>query len=390
MKNVRWIDHNQLTLLHNGAEYFPRLESAIESAHSEIHIETYIYENDAIGRKISAALMRAAQRGVSVYLLLDGFGSQNFPEEEINRLVHANVKTLIFRPEYFFSMPHRRRLRRMHRKIVIIDMETALIGGINIIDDQDNPEQLIPRFDFAVAIRGPLLTDIHHAVKRLWMLVAWAHFKKRWAPPVTVTPMHQSYGNQKAALLIRDNLRHRHDIEQAYLKAINEARTEIIIANAYFLPGRKFIQALKKAAQRGVTVLLLLQGKVEYRLQYHATQALYGNLLQAGIKIHEYHRSYMHAKVAVVDHYWSTVGSSNIDPFSLLLAREANVIIEDYSFAAELRSHLLIAIHQESTVISTTKKSFFYWFINPINWLSFYLVRIMQGIFGYDRSDNTS
>lgn len=390
MKNLQFIDNNRIILLRNGEEYFPQLVEAIEKAHTEIHLETYIYENDAIGQTISAALIRAAQRGVSVHLLLDGFGSQNLPKAEINRLLDMNVKVLIFRPEVILSLPHRHRLRRMHRKIAIIDAEIAFIGGINIIDDQDNPEQLLPRFDFAVSIQGPLLTQIHQAVKHLWMLVAWVHFKKRWALQLPVRPATDPIGNQKAAFIIRNNWRHRHDIEHAYLEAINSAQTEIIIANAYFLPGRKFSQALKKAAQRGVAVLLLLQGKVEYRLQYHATQALYKNLLQVGVKIYEYQRSYMHAKVAVIDHHWATVGSSNIDPFSLLLAREANVIIEDDTFAQELRTYLVAAITQESYAITAADRNLFSWFNDAINWLCFYIVRVMQGMLGYDWYDSTS
>ena len=390
MKNLQFIDNNRIILLRNGEEYFPQLLEAIEKAHTEIHLETYIYENDVIGQTISAALIRAAQRGVSVHLLLDGFGSQNLPKAEINRLLDMNVKVLIFRPEVILSLPHRHRLRRMHRKIAIIDAEIAFIGGINIIDDQDNPEQLIPRFDFAVSIQGPLLIQIHQAVKHLWMLVAWVHFKKRWVLQLPVKPASDPIGNQKAAFIIRDNWRHRHDIEHAYLEAINSAQTEIIIANAYFLPGRKFSQALKKAAQRGVAVLLLLQGKVEYRLQYHATQALYENLLQVGIKIYEYQRSYMHAKVAVIDHHWATVGSSNIDPFSLLLAREANVVIEDDTFAQELRTYLVTAITQESHAITAANRNLFSWFNDAINWFCFYIVRVMQGMLGYDWYDSTS
>jgi len=388
MRNLNFVDSNHITLLHNGDEYFPELEAAIEKAQTEIHIETYIFEYDAIGRKISAALKRAAQRGVSVHLLLDGFGSQDFPREEIDSMLQAGMKVLIFRPEFIFSMPRRYRLRRMHRKLVIIDAQIAFAGGINIIDDQHNPEKLTPRFDYAVVIKGPLLIQIHKAVKHLWMLVAWVHLKKRWIIPVTIEPVDNPCGDQKAAFVIRDNWRHRHDIEHAYSEAINQAHTEIIIANAYFLPGRKFSNALKNAAQRGVTVELLLQGKIEYRLQHHATQALYENLLKAGIKIYEYNRSYLHAKVAVIDQHWATVGSSNIDPFSLLLAREANIIIEDHQFALELRTSLKTAIAEESIAVTPAHKGFFSWRNYIVNWLSFYIVRMMQGVLGYDWHDN--
>lgn len=389
MKKLDFIENNQIHLLCNGDEYFPRLEAAIDDAQVEIHLETYIFEYDAVGRRIADALMRAAQRGVSIYLLLDGFGSQNFPREIIRNLLNAGIKVLIFRPEFIFSMPRRHRLRRMHRKLTVIDAQTAFIGGINIIDDRHNPERLLPRFDYAVAIQGPLLVTIHKAVKHLWMIVAWAHLKKRWTNRTDVKPATKPTGDQKAALVIRDNLRHRHDIERAYLDAINQAQSEIIIANAYFLPGRKFSTALKNAARRGVHVELLLQGKIEYFLQHHATQALYENLSKAGVIIYEYNRSYLHAKVAVIDQYWTTVGSSNIDPFSLLLAREANVIIEDHRFARQLRASLKTAIEQESTVVTAASKHIFSWHCYALNWLSFYIVRMMQGLLGYEWRDGT-
>ena len=388
MKNSHYVEHNHITLLHNGHAYFPKLEAAIETAQFEIYIETYIFEYDAIGIRIAEALKRAARRGVSVHLLLDGFGSQNLSHATIQDMLGTGMQVLIFRPEFIFSMPHRYRLRRMHRKLVTIDAQIAFVGGINIIDDQHNPENLTPRFDYAVLIKGPLLIQIHAAVRHLWMLVAWVHLKKRWINPIVIKPTIMPCGDQKAVFLIRDNLRHRHDIEHAYLETINQAHTEIIIANAYFLPGRKFSNALKNAAQRGVRVELLLQGKIEYRLQHHATQAMYENLLNAGIKIHEYNRSYLHAKVAVIDQHWATVGSSNIDPFSLLLAREANIFVEDQHFADELRSSLKTAIAEESTPVMQINKGFFSWHHHAINWLSFHIVRMMQGVLGYDWHDS--
>ena len=384
MKKLDFVEDNHIHLLCNGDEYFPRLEAAIDGAHVEIHLETYIFEYDAVGRRIAEALMRAVQRGVSVYLLLDGFGSPNLSQQFIRNLLNAGIKVLIFRPEFIFSMPRRHRLRRMHRKLTVIDAQTAFIGGINIIDDRHNPEHLLPRFDYAIVIQGPLLATIHKAAKHLWMIVAWAHLKKRWTNRTNIKPTEKPAGDQKAALVIRDNWRHRHDIEHAYLDAINQAKSEIIIANAYFLPGRKFSHALKNAARRGVRVELLLQGRIEYFLQHHATQALYENLSKAGVIIYEYNRSYLHAKVAVIDQYWATVGSSNIDPFSLLLAREANVIIEDHRFAHQLRASLKTAIAQESTPVTAASKHIYSWHSYILNWFSFYIVRIMQGLLGYE------
>ena len=148
----------------------------------------------------------------------------------------------------------------------------------------------------------------------------------------------------RAELLVRDNLLNRNAIERAYRKAIGQARQEILIANAYFFPGGRLRRALIKAARRGVKVTLLLQGKYEFFIQYHAARPVYGALLKAGVEIHEYDASFLHAKVAVIDGHWATVGSSNLDPLSLLLAREANVVLVDRAFAEVLRERLLAAI----------------------------------------------
>jgi cardiolipin synthase len=176
--------------------------------------------------------------------------------------------------------------------------------------------------------------------ERLWRRVAWASLKRsvqRHAPADTA-----ARGTQHAVLVVRDNFRHRSDIEDAYLDAIRAAHKEVIIANAYFFPGRRFRRALVEAAGRGGHVILLLQGRIEYVLLHYASRALYGSLLEAGVEIREYPRSFLHAKVAVIDGRWATVGSSNIDPFSLLLAREANLVIDDREFAGALR----LSLHQ--------------------------------------------
>ena len=388
MSDLHFMEGNHITLLHNGLEYFPKLEMAINAAQQEIYLETYIFEFDLIGTRIVEALKQAAQRNVTVHLLIDGFGSRNLPTEVIQNMIEAGIKVLIFRPNFIGFRRHR--FRRTHRKLVVVDARIAFVGGINIIDDMDNQEMEAPRFDYAVMIKGPLLLKIHSAVQYLWMLVAWTHFKKRWVDQTDLQPDTKSQGHQRAALVIRDNFRHRRDIEQVYLDAIKNAHSEIIIANAYFLPGKHFRKALNKAVQRGVCVLLLLQGKIEYRLQHHATHALYGSLMDAGIEIYEYNKSYLHAKVAVIDGHWATVGSSNIDPFSLFLAREANIVIDDESFASELRSSLRQAIFKESVLVIRKKWIEKSWASHAINRICYHLVYLMQSILGYDQRKRTT
>jgi len=375
---------NRLTLLRNGAEYFPALEAAIRGARREVFLETYIFADDESARRITDALIDAAGRGVAVHVLVDGFGSRDLMPSDLGyRFLAAGVKFLVFRPEVRWFQFRRQRLRRMHRKIVVADARVGFVGGINIIDDMHTPGHMPPRFDFAVRVEGPLVAHMQEQAERLWTRVAWVRLHRRWRVRLRAELDFARKGTQRAALLVRDNLRHRSDIEDAYLEAIHGAREEIIIANAYFFPGRRFRQALVAAARRGVRVVVLLQGRVEYVLLHYASRALYGMLLDAGVEIHEYYKSFLHAKVAVIDGHWSTVGSSNIDPFSLMLAREANVVALDREFAAELRQALQRALEIGARVVPKKR-----WFRKPLStriaiWIAYAAVRLLMGVFGY-------
>ncbi len=374
---------NQVTLLQNGEAYFSAIEAAFDRAEKEIYLETYIFENDATGRRIADALQRAARRGVETHLLIDGFGSHDLPLSMTDYLRAAGVEVAWFRKKISPWTFKRKRLRRLHRKIAVVDRKIAFVGGINIVDDMKPPEQAAPRYDFTVAVEGPLVDVIRLSVRRLWSLVAWSDFRKGTLREEVAAAPPPVGSNMRATFLVRDNIRHRRDIEEAYLRAIDKAKFEIIIANAYFLPGLKFRHALINAAGRGVRVILLAQGRVEYFLQHYASRALYGNLLDAGIEIYEYHESFMHAKVAVIDEQWATVGSSNLDPYSLLLSREANVVIDDKEFAGTLKQRLLQALENGAKRISKDS-----WKRQPaplrfINWLSYGFVRMLMGISGY-------
>lgn len=381
---------NQIDLLESGRDFFPALEAAIASAAGEIHLETYLFADDASGRRIVAALIDAAGRGIAVRVLVDGFGAREFPSGLGRQLVAAGVQLAVYRPEVARLRLRRHRLRRLHRKLAVIDGRIAFVGGINLIDDNNNggTPGLGPRFDYAVRICGPLVAAIHQSVIRLWRLVGWA--KRQQRPPPLALPGCADAprsGAMAAAFIIRDNLRHRRDIEQAYLDAIDAAHSEIILASAYFLPGRRFRRALRDARARGVCITLLLQGRVEYALLHYATQALYGKLLESGVRLFEYRSGFLHAKVAVVDGIWATVGSSNIDPFSLLLAREANVAIRDADFAARLRASLQRAMTLDAVEISRTDFTRSGWPARALREVAYGLVRLMLGITRYGGRD---
>jgi cardiolipin synthase A/B len=352
---------NRITLLKNGGEFFPALERAIAEAEFEVRVETYIFRDDAAGHRIAAALRAAVKRGVDVRVIVDGFGSRETKPVFFSELNNAGVTLLLFRPEYRWLSFRKAHLRRTHRKIVVIDQRTAFVGGINLIDDlTDALSNEHPRYDYALEVEGPIITDIYRATQRLWNLVSWWHYRKQQArdeinrllrrpnngraPSAMVAlpdiqSAHRSTATPvRAAFVARDNFRHRRDIERVYLDAVEQATKSVLIVNSYFLPGRRFRRALIEAAERGVNITLLLQGRADHPMMQLASRALYDQLLGAGVTIFEYEKSMLHGKVAVVDNEWATVGSSNLDPFSLFLNREANIVVRDHAFAQSLRA----------------------------------------------------
>ena len=378
---MRWQSGNRITLLRNGTEFFPELAASIEAAQREVHIQTYIYELDDTGRMIGEKLKAAALRGVMVYLLLDGFGSRKLPQEYVLELEAFGIKVMYYRPKISAWSFKRNRLRRLHRKVSIFDGQHAYVGGINIIDDMNVPSNLdAPRVDYAVRVEGPLVQSIHASARNLWRRLAWMHLREVEAYPTLPAPAFLK-GGMRAAFVVRDNVLHRRDIERAYLKAIGKARVDIVIASAYFVPGKKFRQALIEAAKRGVRVRLLLQGRMEYWLMF-ATHEVYGLLLRHGIEIYEYRASFMHSKVAVADSRWATVGSSNLDPFSLMLSREANIVVQDKAFNAELKEDLEQAIAEKSVQVRPEDWSNRHIFKRIFSWVVYVLVRLMIGLVG--------
>lgn len=355
-------------LLQGAVEFFPALVEAIDAALREVLLEMYIFDFTGQSVEVAFALERAARRGVGVKVVVDGYGSGPLPPMWQERFLQAGVDWRVYAPLGWLGVLWPGSWRRLHRKLCVVDGEIAFCGGINILDDFHDPNHGrldSPRLDFAVQVAGPLVAETHAAMAQLWLrMQAMRDIRKArlagalvslrasgFAPLPRVAPSRPERPRSRAALLLRDNLRHRTQIERAYRRAIGQARVEVIIANAYFAPGRKMRNALIAAAKRGVKVQLLLQGRYEYFMQYYAARPIYSALLRAGVQIHEYSPSFLHAKVAVIDGHWATVGSSNIDPLSLLLAREANVVVEDPGFAAQLRERLVHAIREEGRAV---------------------------------------
>jgi cardiolipin synthase A/B len=401
--------NHQLTLLKSGQAFFAALVAAIAQAQSEVRLETYLFNFSRAPLAVAQALEHAAQRGVSVCVVMDGVGTGDVPHDWQQRWRAAGVQWHVFNPAHGWRLLLPKRWRRLHRKLCVVDGRVGFCGGINLLDDHFDPHHGLlrePRFDFSVQIQGALVADMHRTMAQLWARLQLASHPtgrgvvarvRALFTAVPAQPMRETKRSHRtrpmvgawAALVLRDNLRFRRSIEHHYLRAILQAQHEVVIANAYFIPGVRLQRALLQAAARGVRITLLLQGKYEYFMQYHASRAVYGVLLAAGIQIVEYDASFLHAKVAVVDSeggsphtVMATVGSSNLDPLSLLLAREANLFVRDDVFAAELRTHLLAAITTHGHPVLATAHTGRPWLTRGLNWAAYGLMRVLVWVSG--------
>ena len=370
---------NTVRLLSGGDELFPAMRQAIDAARHQVWLATYLFHDDAAAQALAEALAAAARRGVWVGVVVDGFGSKATLAALRHWLLPAGVNLAVFRPvDRWWRLLQPGQLRRLHQKLCVVDGEQGFVGGINLIDDRHDLHHGwtdAPRLDFAVALAGPVVAQVEQTARAMWTRAAlgadWREELRqiaRSAEPLArlrrVAERLRSSGASapaadsgtaalpvRVAFLMRDNFRHRRAIEQAYIQAIAGARQRIDMACPYFYPGRAFRRALRRAALRGVRVRLLLQGKLDYRFAGLAAQVLYGELLHAGVQVHEYTPAFLHAKVAVIDGDWATVGSSNIDPLSLLLNLEANAVVHDARFTADLALRLEAAVQASVPVL---------------------------------------
>ncbi len=383
---------HRLALLSGGAALFDDMVKSMDRARTSVHLETYIFEFEGAPLRVAEALERAAQRGLQVRLVVDGIGTGPLPAEWRTRFDRAGVQCHVFAPLGRFGLLIPSRWRRLHRKLCVVDGVLGYCGGINLLDDHLDPSMgplSYPRFDFAVRCTGPLVVPMAFTLLQLWWRMdalrkaRQSEFRLAWAEVQASAQMPPLVEGATAQLVLRDNLRHRNDIERAYLAAIDTAQHEVVVANAYFVPGGRIQRALLRAARRGVRVRVLLQGKYEGFMQYHAARPVYKKLLDGGVELHEYTLSALHAKVAVVDRLWATVGSSNLDPLSLLLAREANVVATDVVFATDLYRALDDALTHAAHPLDHTALERRPWRQRVLDRIAFGLMRTLLYLTGH-------
>jgi len=343
-----WKDGNRVRLLENGEEYFPRVFETMAGARNELLVETFILFDDAVGRQLQQVLIDAARRGLRVELTVDGYGSHDLPGDFVNALTAAGVRVHVFDPRPRLFGFRVNIFRRMHRKIVVVDGRVAFVGGLNFSHDHLRDHGPAAKQDYAVEVEGPLVADIRELAEGA--VAPPTHWWRR-RQVGTAVATRQDAGNAVALFVARDNQHRRDEIESHYREAIRAARREVIIANAYFFPGYRLLRELRNAARRGVDVRLVLQGNPDMPWVRWVALTLYDYLLQAGVRIYEFCERPLHAKVATIDGHWATVGSSNLDPLSLSLNLEANVVVRDRAFAGSLRERLVALMARHCVVI---------------------------------------
>ncbi|MGX5796251.1 cardiolipin synthase ClsB [Pseudomonas sp. E2-15] len=377
-----WQGGNQLELLENGEAYFPKVFDAMRQAQREILLETFILFEDKVGHKLKGILIEAAQRGVKVVVSLGGFGCGELSPAFLGELARAGVLVQMFDPASKRLGIRTNWFRRLHRKIVVVDATVAFIGGINFSADHLGDFGPEAKQDYAVQVTGPAVADLHHfALAQSGRQVRTRRGWRRRQQRPSLWPRENEDGLVR--LIYRDNVQHRDDIEEAYIHALSKARNRVVIANAYFFPGYRLLREIRNAARRGVHVQLIMQGQPDVLLAKLAARMLYDYLLKDGVVIHEYYQRPLHGKVALVDDEWSTVGSSNLDPLSLSLNLEANVLIRDRAFNQQLYERLeLLAKNHCQTMPENRKPRLWLWRLT-VGFLVFHVMRHFPALTGW-------
>lgn len=355
-------------LVHSGEDYFLRLLNIITNAKNEIHLQTYIFENDSTGLEVVKALKEAANRKVSVYVLVDGYGSAKLSDSFFEELISQGIHIRFFSP--WHSKNNFYIGRRLHHKIIVVDGKVAIIGGINIANKYRGSSTEQPWLDYAVQIEGASIAEpLELLCKNIYLK------KNRTKINNTIIPLIHWNGTS-VKILCNDWLKRKNEIHEAYINTLRKADKEVILVASYFLPGRRFSNELKKAAKRSVKVKIILSGVSDLPIVMWATQYLYASLLKQGVELFEWRKSVLHGKIAVADFKWATVGSFNLNHLSSYGSIEMNAEINSIEFSEKLYTHLADVFEKSEKITFETIKINNGIFTGLKNWVVYRLVRI--------------
>lgn len=368
---------NSISLLKNSPEFINLNCDLIDRSQKFIFFHTYIFEDDDITAPIIDSLCKASkERGVQVFFLLDAFGSPALSKKTLNALQTSQIYFSYFTPILHFGHIG----RRLHQKILIIDNQFLILGGINYGRSFNTPLEQLPWLDYACLCEGEIVQKTYEQIHHIYLL----RFPEKKIELMSCLKIQKIVQNETAIKInVNDWMRYKQNIYRSYLRAIMNAQSEIIILATYFIPSKKMLRTLKKAAARGVNIHLIFSSKSDHPLVDLACDYYYQWYLNHGIHIYEWGHSVIHGKVAVIDEYWSTVGSYNHNYTSQYGNLEANLEIEDRKFAKVVRNELQSIIHSSVridtaalnvTILNRIKVSLVYFLTNIIIFLSILLI----------------
>lgn len=366
---------DNIELVHSGEDYFLRLRNIITEAKHEIHLQTYTFEDDITGLEIAEALKKAADRKVKIYILVDGYGSAKLPNAFLEDLGEYGINIRFFSP--LFSKNNFYLGRRLHHKVVVVDDEIVLIGGVNIANTYRGSNTEQAWLDYAVEIESKTIAQpLQQVCKNIYL--------KKSSKKLNIIQSNFNNINETSVNILRnDRVLQRNEISNAYINALQKADKEVIIVASYFLPGIRLSNALKKAAKRGVKIKIILSGVSDLPIVMRATHYLYSSLLKQNIELFEWKKSVLHGKLAVADSKWSTIGSFNLNHLSSYASIEMNAEINSPEFSKNLYNHLIDIIGQCEKISSQTLIVRNGIFARFINWIAYRLIRIVLIIITY-------
>jgi cardiolipin synthase len=343
--------NNEVELVRGGRDYFTKLFQLVAKAKHSIHVQIYIFEDDETGTAVAEALLNACARGVKVYLLLDGYASQNLPDEFIQHLKTGGIQFRwfepVFRSRYFYFG------RRLHHKILVTDALHSLVGGVNISNRYNDMPGQPAWLDWALYSKGEVSAELYNLCVEVWNKAGWG--KKKNQLLKTEASTHTKGADCLVRVRRNDWVRRKSQINRSYLEMFKKAESHITIMSSYFLPGQAFRRNMAKATKRGVKIKVIAAGTSDIALAKHAERYLYRRMLKQKIELYEYMPNVLHGKMSSYDNKFVTVGSYNVNNLSAYASIELNLDVQNKAFAVEVEK-VLENIMQNDCVRITEKE----------------------------------